>query len=260
MSWTRREPFAATSQRAGSPLSRHSYVSVLIHVVVTVFFLAHAFKEMEAFFLKIFTSFHHHYLRGLVVCTDPDKVSVCTDPDKVSVCTEPDKVSRVMETAKKDVVTEACNHLAVPARRTLGHMNSATQSRTHMREHAVQARLLVMRAARMIDEHGAKGARNEIAYIKAVVPMMAQQVIDRAIQAHGAAGVLVCMFVCRQWRPCSERTAMNVMVCALQTCRLSSHNRTCSVSMQRLLRSEVRSSDDSRPWMFFIRNQAGKFH
>ena len=50
-----------------------------------------------------------------------------------------------------------------------------------------------MHAARKIDEHGAKGARNEIAYIKAVVPKMAQTVIDRAIQAHGAAGRLLHM-------------------------------------------------------------------
>ncbi len=53
----------------------------------------------------------------------------------------------------------------------------------------MQARLLVMHAARKMDEHGAKGARNEIAYIKAVVPLMAQNVIDKAIQAHGAAGI-----------------------------------------------------------------------
>jgi acyl-CoA dehydrogenase len=52
----------------------------------------------------------------------------------------------------------------------------------------VQARLLVMHAARCIDEGGAKSARREIAMIKAVVPLMAQQVVDRAMQVHGAAG------------------------------------------------------------------------
>jgi len=51
-----------------------------------------------------------------------------------------------------------------------------------------QARLLVLRAARRIDEEGAKAARNDIAYIKAAVPLMAQRVIDAAMQAHGAAG------------------------------------------------------------------------
>jgi len=52
-----------------------------------------------------------------------------------------------------------------------------------------QARLLTMRAAELMDTVGNKGARGEIAMIKVVVPRMALRVIDRAIQAHGAAGV-----------------------------------------------------------------------
>jgi acyl-CoA dehydrogenase len=52
-----------------------------------------------------------------------------------------------------------------------------------------QARLLTMKAASMMDSVGNKAARGEIAMIKVVVPRAALRVIDRAIQAHGAAGV-----------------------------------------------------------------------
>jgi len=52
-----------------------------------------------------------------------------------------------------------------------------------------QARLLVLKTAWMMDAVGNKAARREIAMIKAAVPSMAIKVIDRAIQAHGGAGV-----------------------------------------------------------------------
>ncbi|MBL6744625.1 MAG: acyl-CoA dehydrogenase family protein [Pseudomonadales bacterium] len=50
-------------------------------------------------------------------------------------------------------------------------------------------RLLVLKAAWLMDKIGNKAARDAISQIKVAVPNMALRVIDRAIQMHGAAGV-----------------------------------------------------------------------
>jgi len=62
-----------------------------------------------------------------------------------------------------------------------------------------QARLLTMQAAHLMDTAGNKAARKEIAMIKVVAPTVALQVIDRAIQAHGAAGVSQDTFLAYAW-------------------------------------------------------------
>jgi acyl-CoA dehydrogenase len=62
-----------------------------------------------------------------------------------------------------------------------------------------QARLITMKAAHMMDTVGNKVARGELAMVKVIVPRMAQRVLDRAIQAHGAAGVSDDFFLAKAW-------------------------------------------------------------
>ena len=52
-----------------------------------------------------------------------------------------------------------------------------------------QARLMTLKAAQKMDTHGNKAAKDLIAMIKIVAPSMSLDVIDRAIQCHGAVGV-----------------------------------------------------------------------
>lgn len=52
-----------------------------------------------------------------------------------------------------------------------------------------QARLLVLKTAWIMDKFGSREARSEISMIKAIVPRMVLEIVDRAIQTHGAAGV-----------------------------------------------------------------------
>ena len=79
-------------------------------------------------------------------------------------------------------------------------------------------RLMVLKAAWMMDNGGAKNAKSEIAQIKVAAPRMALQVIDDAIQAFGGAGV-------------SADTPLAEMYGTVRTLRLADgpdevHNRT----------------------------------
>jgi acyl-CoA dehydrogenase len=62
-----------------------------------------------------------------------------------------------------------------------------------------QARLLTLKAAYMMDKAGNKAAKTEIAMIKVVAPNVTLRVLDRAIQAHGGAGVCQDTFLAGSW-------------------------------------------------------------
>jgi acyl-CoA dehydrogenase len=94
-----------------------------------------------------------------------------------------------------------------------------------------QARLLVLKTAWLIDTVGARGAATEIAAIKVVAPRVACQVIDDAIQVHGAAGV-------------SEDVPLAAMYAAARTLRIA--DGPDEVHLRSVARRELRDAAPSR--------------
>jgi acyl-CoA dehydrogenase len=73
--------------------------------------------------------------------------------------------------------------------RTLAEQGVVRQQIAESRMAIDQARLYTLYTAWLIDNVGAKGARSEIAAIKVIAPRVCLDVLDRAIQVHGAGGV-----------------------------------------------------------------------
>jgi acyl-CoA dehydrogenase len=94
-----------------------------------------------------------------------------------------------------------------------------------------QARLLVLKTAWLIDTVGARDAATEIAAIKVVAPRVACQVIDDAIQVHGAAGV-------------SEDVPLAAMYAAARTLRIA--DGPDEVHLRSVARRELRDAAPSQ--------------
>ena len=100
---------------------------------------------------------------------------------------------RALETMCKRV------HSRVAFGKTLAEQGTIRADIANSRMEIDQARLLTLKAAYKMDTEGNKAARDEISMIKVVAPNVTLRVLDRAIQAHGGAGVSQDTFLAGAW-------------------------------------------------------------
>ena len=100
---------------------------------------------------------------------------------------------RALETMCKRV------HSRVAFGKTLAEQGTIRADIANSHMEIEQARLLTLKAAYKMDTEGNKAARDEIAMIKVVAPNVTLRVLDRAIQAHGGAGVSQDTFLAGAW-------------------------------------------------------------
>src|SRR5882724_8700991 len=93
----------------------------------------------------------------------------------------------VAERALEDMCNRVTRRVAFG--KTIAEQGTIRHDIAMSRMEIEQSRLLVLKAASMMDTVGNKIAKSEIAMIKVIVPNMTLRVVDRALQAHGGGGV-----------------------------------------------------------------------
>lgn len=120
----------------------------------------------------------HHAMRSLGSVSRPEKLCENTTLTLVKA-----------EKALELMIARANDESKKPFGKTLSQHGVVLEWIARSRMEIDAARLVVLDAALKIDATDAKGAQRQIAAAKVMVPDMALRVIDRAVQAHGAAGV-----------------------------------------------------------------------